>query len=165
MLSRPEQTKPQLPALPVARWISAKQIGAEFGVDADTVLYWWHKGLPTGLKIPRQFHRRRGSRRHIFHPQIITLIREQQTSLYQPNNPADTGQWLTAKALAAKFGLKCFSAYRWIRDGTIPAGQVRRLSSYFIRIHPAALAELEKKFESAHAESKKSVAHPAEIQV
>ena len=159
------EPKMQLPALPIERWISAKQIGAEFGVDADTALLWWKKGLPTGLKIPRQFHRRRGSRRHLFHLETVAFIRNQQASLYQPNNPADTGQWLTAKVLAAKFGLKCSRAYRWIRDGTIPAGQVRRLSSYFIRIHPAALAELEKKFESAHAESKKPVANPAEIQV
>src|ERR1035441_7899220 len=165
MISRPEQTKPQPPVLPVARWISAKQIGAEFGVDADTVLFWWHKRLPTGLKIPRRFHRRRGLRGHSFHPRAIAFIRKQQASLDQPKKIAGTGQWLTAKLLAAKFGLKCDSVYRWVSDGTIPAGQVRRLSSYFIRIHPAALAELEKKFESAHAESKQTVANPAEIQV
>jgi predicted DNA-binding transcriptional regulator AlpA len=165
MISRPEQTKPQPAALPLARWISTKQVAAEFGVDSDTVLNWLHKGLPTGAIIPRRFHRRRGSRRHLFHLETIAFIRNQQVSLYQPKNPADTGQWLTAKALAAKFGLKCFSAYRWIKDGTIPASQVRRLSSYFIRISPAALAELEKKFESAHAGSKKTVANPAEIQV
>jgi len=159
------EPKMQLPALPIERWISAKQIGAEFGVDADTVLLWWKKGLPTGLKIPRQFHRRRGSRRHLFHLETVAFIRNQQASLDQPKNPADTGQWLTAKELAAQYGLKCFSAYRWVKDGTIPAGQVRRSGSFFIRIHSSALAELEKKFESAHAESKKPVANPAEIQV
>jgi hypothetical protein len=165
MLHCPEETKPQPASLPVARWISAKQIGAEFGVDSDTVLYWWHKGLPTGVKIPRRFHRRRGSRRHLFHLETIAFIRNQQASLSQPKDRADTGQWFTAKELAAKFGLKCFSAYRWIKDGTIPAGQVRRFGSWFIRIHSSALAELEKKFESAHAESKQTVANPAEIQV
>ena len=58
--------------------------------------------------------------------------------------------WLTPKMLAARFGLKPDSAYRWIKNGTIPARQVRRVSSWFIVIHPAAPAELEKKFESAH---------------
>ena len=155
----------RLPLLPASQWLAAKEIGAEFDVNEDTVLHWWHNGLPTGAKIPRRFHRRRGSRRHLFHLETIAFIRNQQASLDQPETPVDTGQWLAAKELAAKYGLQCFSAYRWIKDGTISAGHVRRLSSYFIRIHPAALAELEKKFESAHAESKKPVANPAEIQV
>ena len=150
MISRPEQTKPHLPALPGERWISAKQIGAEFGVDADTVLYWWHKGLPTGLKIPRRFHRRRGPRRHIFNPKIIALIREQQGLSAKPNKAQNTEQWFTPKMLAARFGLKPESAYRWIADATIPAELVRRSGSYFIRIHPAAVKLLEKAFESAH---------------
>jgi hypothetical protein len=150
MLSRPEQTKPQPAALPGEQWISAKQVGAEFGVDADTVLRWWKKGLPTGLKIPRQFHRRRGSRRHIFHPQIIALIREQQEVSVEPNKSQNAEQWLTPKMLAARFGLKPDSAYRWIAAATIPAELVRRSGNYFIRIHPAAVKLLEKTFESAH---------------
>jgi transposase len=162
MISHPEQSKPQLAALPGEQWISAKQVGAEFGVDADTVLLWWKNGLPTGLKIPRQFHRRRGSRGHLFRLEAITFIRNQQASLDQPKKPADTGQWITAKVLAAKFGLKCDSVYSWVSDGTIPAGQVRRSSSYFIRIHPAALAELEKKFELEHAKSGRATAVASE---
>jgi predicted DNA-binding transcriptional regulator AlpA len=163
MLSRPEQTKPQLPALPYERLLSAKQVGAEFGVTEDAVLAWWHCGLPQDCgEIPARFVIRHGCKDYLFRPEVVAFIRKQQASLDQPKKPADTGQWLTAKVLAAKFGLKCDSVYRWVSDGTIPAGQVRRLGSYFIRIHPEALSSLEKKFELEHAKSRRVTAVASE---
>ena len=70
-----------LPEVPIGQWLSAKQVAAEFGVDEDTILRWWHGGLPTGRDIPREYHRRWGFFRHLFHPQIIEFIRQQQALL------------------------------------------------------------------------------------
>lgn len=73
--------QPDLPNLPYAKLLSAKEVGAEFGVDEDTVLRWWHQGLPTGKGIPHRFMRRRGFCQFLFHPEIVTFIRQEQVSL------------------------------------------------------------------------------------
>jgi transposase len=46
------KAQPALPPIPDAAWLSAKQVAAEFGVNEDTVLRWWHQGLPTGRDRP-----------------------------------------------------------------------------------------------------------------
>jgi hypothetical protein len=63
------------------RLLSAKDIGEEFGVSADTVLGWWRCGLPTGYKIPREYHRRRGLHGHLFCAPILDFIRREQAKL------------------------------------------------------------------------------------
>lgn len=70
-----------LPEVPMEKFLSAKEIGAQFGVDEDTVLRWWHQGLPTGKEIPREYHRRRGFFGHLFHPQVLDFIRREQETL------------------------------------------------------------------------------------
>jgi len=71
----------ELPALPYEKLLSAKEVGSEFGVDEDTMLGWWHRGLPTGKEIPRQYHVRRGFFGHLFYPQVIDFIRREQATL------------------------------------------------------------------------------------
>jgi len=75
----PQQT--ELPALPFEKLLSAKEVAAEFGVDEDSVLRWWHEGLPTGREIPRRYMRRRGFAGYLFFPQVIEFIRAEQNSL------------------------------------------------------------------------------------
>jgi hypothetical protein len=71
-----------LPDLPCENYLGAKQLAAEFGVDQDTVLRWWHEGLPGGLgDVPDRYMRRRGFRDHLFHPQVIEFIRAEQSKL------------------------------------------------------------------------------------
>ena len=72
--------QPDLPKLDFTKLLSAKQIAAEFGVDDDTVLRWWHQGLPTGKDIPREFMHRRGFRDYLFDPKVIGFIRAEQNS-------------------------------------------------------------------------------------
>ena len=69
----------------MSEWLSPKQVAAEFGVDEDTVLRWWHRGLPTGKKLPPEHMRRRGLNRYLFYPAVIAFIRREQES-------ADTSQ-------------------------------------------------------------------------
>lgn len=71
----------ELPQLSFEQLLSAKQIAAEFGVDEDTVLRWWHEGLPTGEEIPRTMMRRRGFRDYLFFPQVLDFIRQAQARL------------------------------------------------------------------------------------
>jgi predicted site-specific integrase-resolvase len=59
-------------------------------------------------------------------------------------------KWLSPKELAAHFGLSEDSAYRWLDEGTIARRFVRHCGRWRIRIHPAAIAELQKIFEQAH---------------
>ena len=71
-------------ALPLVRqeeWLCSKQVAAEFGVDSDTMLRWFHEGLPTGRDIPRHYMRRRGFAEYLFHPAIVEFIRVEQDSL------------------------------------------------------------------------------------
>lgn len=75
------QTQPELPNLPYERLLSAKQVGAEFGVNEDTVLRWWHQGLPTGREIPDKFIKRRGFKDYLFHPEVIHFIKKEQSSM------------------------------------------------------------------------------------
>lgn len=72
---------PELPEIKPEAWLGAKQVAAEFGVDEDTILRWWHQGLPTGKDIPRHYMRRRGFRDYLFHPEVISFIQAQQASL------------------------------------------------------------------------------------
>ena len=74
--SKPAQ--PELPQLPYERLLSCKEVAAEFGVDQDTVLRWWHQGLPTGRDIPPHYMKRRGFRDYLFHPRVIEFIRQEQ---------------------------------------------------------------------------------------
>jgi len=55
-------------------------------------------------------------------------------------------EWLTAKALAAHFGLNEESAYRWHDAGLIPQGLIRYCGTRRLRFHPATREALEKKF-------------------
>jgi hypothetical protein len=59
-------------------------------------------------------------------------------------------RWLAPKELAGHFGLKEDSAYTWLADGTIPRRYIRYCGRWRMRIHPAAIPELEKIFERAH---------------
>src|SRR5208282_1652705 len=125
--------KPALPDVPIEHWLSAKAVGSEFGVNEDTILRWWSRGLPTGQRIPGEYHRQHGHHRHLFHAQIVSFIREQQALLDQraaevpalPEVPIE--QWLSAKTVAADFfGTECMvTSYR--RSGLIPAAFVRKL--------------------------------------
>jgi len=67
--------------VPFEKYLGAKQVAAEFGVNEDTVLTWWHCGLPTGKDIPSQYMRRRGFRDYLFHPALIYFIRAEQSRL------------------------------------------------------------------------------------
>jgi len=78
-MNTPQQI--ELAPLPYEKLLSAKQIGAEFGVDEDTVLRWWHQGLPTGKEIPARYMRRRGFYGYLFHPQVLDFIRAEQNTL------------------------------------------------------------------------------------
>jgi hypothetical protein len=71
----------ELPALPYEKLLSPKQVAAEFGVDEDTMLRWWHEGLPTGREIPRAYMRRRGFWGYLFYPQVVEFIRAEQATL------------------------------------------------------------------------------------
>lgn len=62
-------------------------------------------------------------------------------------------QWLTPKELAAHFGLKEDSAYRWIDEGTVEDRFIKHCGTRRLFIHPAALAQLEKLFTAAHGRS------------
>lgn len=73
--------QPDLAPLSFEKLLSAKDVAAEFGVNEDTVLRWWHQGLPTGKEIPRRFMRRRGFAGYLFFPQVIEFIRAEQASL------------------------------------------------------------------------------------
>ena len=81
MKAAPPQKSPELPGVPLEEWLGAKQVAAEFGMNEDTVLRWWHEGLPTGKDIPHQYMRRRGFRGYLFHPAVIEFIRAEQESL------------------------------------------------------------------------------------
>ena len=70
-----------LPDLPFENWMGAKQVAAEFGVNEDSVLRWWHEGLPTGKDIPREYVRLRGFRNWLFHPRVVDFIRGGQAEL------------------------------------------------------------------------------------
>jgi transposase len=70
---------PDLPQIPDAAWLSAKQIAADFGVNEDTVLRWWHQGLPTGKDIPDHFVKRRGFKGWLFRPEVVEFIRAEQS--------------------------------------------------------------------------------------
>ena len=70
------QTQADLPQLNFNELLSAKQIAAHFGVNEDTVLRWWHEGLPTGDEIPRALRRRRGFRDYLFERQVVAFIQE-----------------------------------------------------------------------------------------
>jgi hypothetical protein len=59
-------------------------------------------------------------------------------------------RWLAPKELAAHFGLQEASAYLWLADGTVPRRYIRYCGRWRMRIHPAAIPELEKIFEAAH---------------
>ena len=61
--------------------LSAKQVAGEFGVDEDSVMRWWHCGLPTGKDIPRELMRRRGFAGYLFLPEIVDFIRAEQARL------------------------------------------------------------------------------------
>lgn len=71
----------ELPKLAFDRWLTAKQIGAALSVDEDTVLRWWHQGLPTGKEIPQRYMRRHGFKEYLFHPSVIDFIRAEQSAL------------------------------------------------------------------------------------
>jgi hypothetical protein len=73
--------KNELPDLPFEKWLNSKQVGGEFGVNEDTILHWWHVGLPTGKNIPEKFMRRRGFKDYLFHPKVIEFIRDEQLEL------------------------------------------------------------------------------------
>jgi hypothetical protein len=77
----PPCKSPELSDVPLEKWLGAKQVAAEFGVNEDTALRWWHEGLPTGKDIPEQFMRRRGFRDYLFHPAVIEFIRAEQGAL------------------------------------------------------------------------------------
>ena len=72
--------KNELPNIPVDQWLTAKQIGAELFVDEDTVLRWWHQGLPTGKDIPPRFMLRHGFKEYLFHPAVLDFIRQEQSA-------------------------------------------------------------------------------------
>jgi predicted site-specific integrase-resolvase len=55
-------------------------------------------------------------------------------------------EWLTAKALAAHFGLNEESAYRWHSEGMIPREMIRYCGTRRIRFDPKAKKWLEEKF-------------------
>ena len=55
-------------------------------------------------------------------------------------------KWLSPKEVAGHFGLTAFSAYRWINEGIVEDHFVRRCGQRRLRIHPAAIPMLEKKF-------------------
>lgn len=80
-MSHVSPAQKDLPLLSFEKLLSAKQVAAEFGVDEDTVLRWWHLGLPTGHEIPRDYMRRRGFRDYLFYPQVIQFIRQAQATL------------------------------------------------------------------------------------
>lgn len=75
------QAQPELPNLPYEKLLSAKQVGAEFGVNEDTVLRWWHAGLPTGKEIPERLVKRRGFKDYLFYPQVVEFIRQEQSQM------------------------------------------------------------------------------------
>ncbi len=55
-------------------------------------------------------------------------------------------KWLLPKEVAGHFGLSPFSAYRWINEGIVPESFIRRCGSWRLRVHPAVIPMLEKKF-------------------
>ena len=65
---------PSLSEVPPVQWLTAKEVGAALGVNEDTVLMWWHQGFPTGGDIPREYHRLKGFRYHLFHPQLVDFL-------------------------------------------------------------------------------------------
>ena len=70
----------ELPEVPLEKWLSAKGISAELRVNEDTILFWWHHGLPTGKDIPREYMRPRGFAGYLFHPGIVNFIRSEQAA-------------------------------------------------------------------------------------
>lgn len=60
-------------------------------------------------------------------------------------------KWLSPKEVAGHFGLQEDSAYRWHNEGLIRRELVRYCGRWRIRVHPAAIRELEILFEDAHA--------------
>ena len=66
--------------VPIEQWLTAKQIGVEFCVNEDTVLRWWHQGLPGGKAIPEDYMRRRGFKEYLFHPAVIDFIKQEQSA-------------------------------------------------------------------------------------
>jgi len=59
-------------------------------------------------------------------------------------------QWLSPKEVAGHFGLSPFSAYRWIGEGLIPEKYVRCCGMWRLRLHPAVIPILQKKFIENH---------------
>lgn len=55
-------------------------------------------------------------------------------------------KWLAPKEVAGHFGLSQFSAYRWINEGIVPEQFFRRCGQWRLRVHPAVIPFLEKKF-------------------
>jgi hypothetical protein len=70
-----------LPQIPIEQWLSAKQVAVEFGVNEDTVLRWWHQGLPTGRDIPDRYVKRRGFKDYLFRPEVVEFIRSEQSQV------------------------------------------------------------------------------------
>jgi len=60
-------------------------------------------------------------------------------------------KWLSPKEVAGHFGLSPFSAYRWINEGIVPEHYFRRCGLWRLRVHPAVIPMLEKKFAAAHS--------------
>ena len=74
--------QPELAPMPYERLLSAKQVGAEFGVTEDAVLNWWHCGLPQNCgEIPARFVVRRGSKDYLFYPEVVDYIRQKRDAL------------------------------------------------------------------------------------
>jgi hypothetical protein len=69
-------------------------------------------------------------------------------------------QWLSAKELAARFGLSPFSAYRWRSDGMIPPAFVKKSGDWFYKFHPAVIPVIEDVFSAAHLKRAADRAQP-----
>ena len=67
-----------MPKVKDEEWLSPKEIGARLGVDEDTVLRWWHQGLPTGVDVPHEYMRPRGFGFYLFHPALLDFIAAEQ---------------------------------------------------------------------------------------
>ena len=59
-------------------------------------------------------------------------------------------KWLTAKQVAAHFGLDEQSAYRWVSEGRVPDRFIHYRGMRQYLFHPDLLLHLEKLFRAAH---------------
>jgi hypothetical protein len=61
--------QPELPPVPLERWLSAKTLAAKFARNEESAYRWRTEGV-----IPAHFVKFMGARRMLFHPEVVAYL-------------------------------------------------------------------------------------------